>query len=82
LLGKYAAEFASSVDVILAIASDSLVAEPQASQTIPIVPHARLMSASKGKKLYMDETGHLFIGFAFLGADEERVKTLAPFTES
>jgi hypothetical protein len=35
-----------------------------------------------GKKLYMDETGHLFIAFASLGADEERVKTLAPFTES
>jgi hypothetical protein len=33
-------------------------------------------------KLCMDETGHLFIAFAFLGADEERVKTLAPFTES
>jgi hypothetical protein len=44
--------------------------------------HALVMSASKGKKLYMDETGHLFIAFAFLGADEERVKTLAPFTES
>jgi hypothetical protein len=27
-------------------------------------------------KLCMDETGHLFIAFAFLGADEERVKTL------
>jgi putative ABC transport system substrate-binding protein len=37
LLGKYAAEFVSSVDVILAIASDSLVAARQASQTIPIV---------------------------------------------
>jgi len=37
LLGKYAAEFASSVDVILAIASDCLVAARQASQTIPIV---------------------------------------------
>lgn len=30
-------------------------------------------------KLCMDETGHLFIAFAFLGADEERLK---PFTES
>jgi len=37
LLGKYAAEFASGVDIILAIASDSLVAARQASQTIPIV---------------------------------------------
>jgi hypothetical protein len=30
-------------------------------------------------KLCMDETGHLFIAFAFLGADEERLKA---FTES
>jgi hypothetical protein len=30
-------------------------------------------------KLCMDETGHLFIAFAFLGADEERLKT---FTDS
>jgi putative ABC transport system substrate-binding protein len=37
LLGKYAAEFVSSVDVILAIASGSLVAAHHASQTIPIV---------------------------------------------
>jgi putative tryptophan/tyrosine transport system substrate-binding protein len=37
LLRKYAAEFVSSVDVILAIASDSLAAARQASQTIPIV---------------------------------------------
>jgi ABC-type uncharacterized transport system substrate-binding protein len=37
LLAKYASEFVSSVDVILAIASDSLVAARQASQTIPIV---------------------------------------------
>jgi putative ABC transport system substrate-binding protein len=37
LLAKYAAEFVSSVEVILAIASDSLVAARQASQTIPIV---------------------------------------------
>jgi hypothetical protein len=28
-------------------------------------------------KLCMDETGHLFIAFAFLGADEERLKTFA-----
>jgi hypothetical protein len=33
-------------------------------------------------KLCMDETGHLFIAFAFLGADEERVKNLALFTAS
>jgi hypothetical protein len=33
-------------------------------------------------KLCMNETDHLFVVFAFLGADEERVKTLAPFTES
>lgn len=33
-------------------------------------------------KLCMDETGHLFIAFAFLGADEERVKKLAPFTDA
>ncbi len=37
LLGKYAAELVTSVDVILAIASDSLVAARQASRTIPIV---------------------------------------------
>jgi putative tryptophan/tyrosine transport system substrate-binding protein len=37
LLGKYAVELASSVDVILAFASDSLAASRQASQTIPIV---------------------------------------------
>jgi putative tryptophan/tyrosine transport system substrate-binding protein len=37
LLGKYAAELVSSVDVILAIASDSLAAVRQKSQTIPIV---------------------------------------------
>jgi putative ABC transport system substrate-binding protein len=37
LLAKYAAEFVSSVDVILAFASDSLAAARQASQTIPIV---------------------------------------------
>lgn len=32
-------------------------------------------------RLCMDETGHLFLAFAFLGADEERLKTLTPFTE-
>jgi putative ABC transport system substrate-binding protein len=37
LLGKYAGELAAGVDVILAIASVSLVAARQASQTIPIV---------------------------------------------
>lgn len=37
LLGKYAAELATSADVILAIASGSLVAARQASQSIPIV---------------------------------------------
>ena len=37
LLGKYAAELATAVDVILAIASGSLVAARQASQSIPIV---------------------------------------------
>jgi putative tryptophan/tyrosine transport system substrate-binding protein len=37
LLGKYAAELVTSVDVILAIASGSLVAARQASQSIPIV---------------------------------------------
>ena len=37
MLGKYAAELASAVDVILAIASGSLVAARQASQSIPIV---------------------------------------------
>jgi ABC-type uncharacterized transport system substrate-binding protein len=37
LLGKYAAELAASVDVILAIASGSLVAAMRASQTVPIV---------------------------------------------
>ena len=37
LLRKYAAELVSSVDVILAIASDSLAAARVASQTIPIV---------------------------------------------
>jgi putative ABC transport system substrate-binding protein len=37
LLGKYASELAAGVDVILAIASVSLVAARQASQTIPIV---------------------------------------------
>jgi putative ABC transport system substrate-binding protein len=37
LLAKYAAELVVDVDVILAIASDSLVAARQASKTIPIV---------------------------------------------
>jgi putative ABC transport system substrate-binding protein len=37
LLGKYAAELVADVDVILAIASDSLAAARQASTTIPIV---------------------------------------------
>jgi putative tryptophan/tyrosine transport system substrate-binding protein len=37
LLGKYAAELATNVDVILAIGSGSLGAARQASQTIPIV---------------------------------------------
>lgn len=37
LLGKYAAELSADVDVILAIASGSLVAARRASQTIPIV---------------------------------------------
>jgi len=37
LLGKYAAELATAVDVILAIASGSLVAARRASQSIPIV---------------------------------------------
>jgi putative ABC transport system substrate-binding protein len=37
LLGKYAAELVADVDVILAIASESLVAARQASKTIPIV---------------------------------------------
>ena len=37
LLGKYAAELAATVDVILAIASGSLLAARQASQSIPIV---------------------------------------------
>jgi putative ABC transport system substrate-binding protein len=37
LLAKYAVELASEVDVILAIASRSLVAARQASKTIPIV---------------------------------------------
>jgi len=37
LLGKYANELAASVDIILAIASGSLVAARQASQTVPIV---------------------------------------------
>lgn len=37
LLGKYAAELAGSVDVILAIASSSLVAARKASDTVPIV---------------------------------------------
>ncbi|MBR1148580.1 ABC transporter substrate-binding protein [Bradyrhizobium sp. AUGA SZCCT0431] len=37
LLGKYAAELVMDVDVILAVASDSLVAARQASKTIPIV---------------------------------------------
>jgi putative tryptophan/tyrosine transport system substrate-binding protein len=37
LLGKYAAELVTAVDVILAIASGSLVAARQASQSIPIV---------------------------------------------
>jgi putative ABC transport system substrate-binding protein len=37
LLAKYANELAASMDVILAIASGSLVAARQASQTVPIV---------------------------------------------
>jgi putative tryptophan/tyrosine transport system substrate-binding protein len=37
LLAKYANELAASVDVIIAIASGSLVAARQASQTVPIV---------------------------------------------
>jgi putative ABC transport system substrate-binding protein len=37
LLNKYAAELATGVDVILAIASGSIVAARRASQTIPIV---------------------------------------------
>ena len=37
LLGKYAAELAENVDVILAIASGSLRAARQASRTVPIV---------------------------------------------
>ena len=37
LLAKYANELAASMDVILAIASGSLVASRQASQTVPIV---------------------------------------------
>jgi putative ABC transport system substrate-binding protein len=37
LLAKYANELAASMDVILAIASGSLVASRQASQMVPIV---------------------------------------------
>jgi putative ABC transport system substrate-binding protein len=44
LLGKYAGELAAGVDVILAIASVSLVAARQASQTIPIVALTRQIS--------------------------------------
>jgi ABC-type uncharacterized transport system substrate-binding protein len=38
LLARYADELANSTDIIVAIASGSLVAARQASQTIPIVP--------------------------------------------
>ena len=37
MLGKYAAELATGMDVILAVDSGSLVAARRASQTIPIV---------------------------------------------
>ena len=37
LLAKYANELAASMDVIIAIASGSLIAARQASQTVPIV---------------------------------------------